>query len=117
MTATTRLYTFFHGKLVGSDQFGNKYYTEKRSPKDRTPKRWVMYNGVAEPSKVPADWHGWLHYTIDTPPSVQPRPHYRWEKSHLPNLTGTTGAYLPPGHLNKGGARSPATADYEAWKP
>ena len=116
MTITTRLYTFFHGKAVGKDQFGNVYYTEKKPRGGARPKRWVMYNGLAEASKVPAEWHGWLHYTHENPPSSHVM-HHAWEKPHTPNLTGTPGAYVPPGHLLKGGKRAPATADYEAWKP
>ena len=117
MTITTRLYTLFHGKPVGSDAFGNRYYKEKRPAKNRRQKRWVIYNGMAEPSKVPAEWHGWLHYTFDTPPDARDIPHYDWEKPHLPNLTGTPNAYAPPGHLLRGAHREPTTADYEAWKP
>ena len=26
------------------------------------------YNGLVEASKVPADWHGWLHHTETSPP-------------------------------------------------
>ena len=117
MTITTRLFNLFHGKQVGEDGFGNRYFTEKKSTKNRKPKRWVMYKGKAEPSKVPAEWHGWLHYTLDVPPSQRSVAHHAWEKQHLPNLTGTAGAYLPPGHIAKGAQRAEATADYESWKP
>ena len=117
MTITTKLYTFFNGHLVGTDQFGNRYFTEKKEPKARKAKRWVMYNGLAEPSKVPPEWHGWLHYTHDVPPSKRTISHHEWEKPHEPNLTGTPGAYVPPGHVLRGGERAPSKADYEAWKP
>ena len=117
MTITTRLYTLFNGQLIGEDQFGNRYYSEKSKPKTRRQKRWVMYRGLAEPSKVPAEWHGWLHYTLEKPPTQRSIKHHKWEKPHLPNLTGTKGAYVPPGHLLKGGQRDKTTADYEAWKP
>jgi len=117
MTITTRLYTYFHGQLVGSDQFGNRYYTVKELPEYGRAKRWVLYKGLAEPSKVPPEWHGWLHHTFDEPPDERQIPHYQWMKPHLPNLTGTKGAYVPPGHLLRGGKRSPTTSDYEAWKP
>ncbi len=118
MTMTTRLYTYFHGVAVGEDRFGNRYFQEKTAPKEGRRKRWVLYKGKAEPSKVPPEWHGWLHYTHDVaPPLEYTTGHHAWEKPHLPNLTGTAGAYLPPGHLAKGGHRAPATADYEAWKP
>jgi NADH:ubiquinone oxidoreductase subunit len=117
MTITTRLHTFFHGKPVGTDQFGNRYFTEKKTPKDRKAKRWVMYQGKAEASKVPAEWHGWLHYTLDTPPSQRTVVHHAWEKPHLPNLTGTVNAYVPSGSLLTGATRDKTTADYQAWKP
>lgn len=123
MTVTTRLYTAFFGQLVGTDQFGNRYYKKKGAAhgesgaydKRKREKRWVIYKGKAEPSKVPAEWHGWLHYTLDAP--LVSRPHQPWEKEHLPNLTGTENAYLPPGHLLKGAHRDSTTSDYEAWKP
>lgn len=115
MTITTRLYTAFFGELVGQDQFGNRYYQQKSAPKEGRRKRWVLYRGLAEPSKVPAEWHGWLHYTLEAP--LTGTPQHAWEKPHLPNLTGTGNAYLPPGHLLKGGKHAPTTSDYEAWKP
>jgi NADH:ubiquinone oxidoreductase subunit len=117
MTVTTRLYTFFCGKQVGSDQFGNRYYIERNVPRSRRRKRWVIYHGIAEPSKVPPEWHGWLHYTLDQLPATRKIPHYNWQKPHLPNLTGTKGAYVPPGHLLGGAHRSKTTSDYEPWKP
>jgi NADH:ubiquinone oxidoreductase subunit len=113
MTITTRLYTLFHGRLVGTDQFGNRYFTEKKASKG---KRWVLYKGKAEPTKVPPEWHGWLHYTLDAPLTGNVT-HYGWEKPHLPNLTGTVNAYVPPGHLLRGGHRETTTSDYEPWKP
>ena len=33
------------------------------------------------------------------------------------NATGTPAAYRPAGALERGGARAPATGDYEAWQP
>jgi NADH:ubiquinone oxidoreductase subunit len=111
MTITTRLFTLFNGKLVGEDAFGNRYFTEKKSPKQMKSKRWVLYNGLSEPSKIPAQWFGWMHYTTDVLPTETDRQPYAWEKPHLPNLTGTKNAYSPP-------AKSPVnTGDYEAWIP
>ncbi|MFZ4541406.1 MAG: NADH:ubiquinone oxidoreductase subunit NDUFA12 [Rickettsiales bacterium] len=117
MSATigTKLHTLVYGHLVGRDEFGNRYYESKRAAKGEKKRRWVMYQGIAEASKVPAAWHGWLHYTLEAPLSETKQ--YRWLKSHLPNLTGTSGRYLPPGHISKGGTREAATADYEPWTP
>lgn len=117
MTITTRLYTYFNGVLVGEDAFGNRYFTEKRQPKQGRQKRWVIYKGIAEPSKVPAKWFGWLHYTTDKIPAEKNNGHYEWEKSHLPNLTGTKNAYAPSGSLRGDGVRDKSTSDYVAWVP
>lgn len=115
-TTGTRLFTLFYGRQVGTDEFGNRYYEERRTPKDRYAKRWVVYNGVVEPSKVPAHWHGWLHHTLEKPiPEASKR--FGWQKEHKPNLTGTNARYLPAGHIEKSGARAKATADYQPWSP
>jgi NADH:ubiquinone oxidoreductase subunit len=117
MTRTTKLYTYFNGVLVGEDVFGNRYFTEKKLPKDGKAKRWVLYNGLSEPSKVPAKWFGWLHYTTNILPSIFDSVPYEWEKPHLPNLTGTKNAYAPTGSLSGSGIHAKSTADYEAWTP
>src|SRR5690606_31590293 len=74
------------GVFVGQDEFGNKYYEAKDTSDsyDGRKRRWVIYDGYAEASKVPPDWHGWLHYTFDEPPTVAPLPRKAWEKEHLP---------------------------------
>lgn len=113
MTITTALYTVLFGTHVGTDQFGNRYYTGKRRDSFGRPKRWVQYKGKAEPSSVPPEWHVWLHYTCNEVPKER----YPWQQKHHPNLTGTPSAYFPPGHLLKGGKRDKATGDYIAWTP
>lgn len=105
--------------LVGTDDTGNRYYEAKdnRDSYDGRKRRWVIYRGYAEASKVPPDWHGWLHHTFVEPPTTDPLPRRVWEKDHLPNLTGTIHAYKPQGAISRGGERQRATGDYEAWKP
>jgi NADH:ubiquinone oxidoreductase subunit len=124
MTIGTRIMTWFRGELVGSDAFGNRYYRDKshravilgggRASRER---RWVLYNGEVEASRVPPEWHAWLHHSVGEPPADGGRPKYPWQKEHIPNLTGTPAAYRPPGSLLRGGARETSTADYEAWRP
>lgn len=109
----TKLYTLFNGKLVGKDAFGNCYYQTRFGRY----KRWVAFKGIAEPSKVPAEWHGWLHYTADVTPIEQPVKKWKWIKPSLPNLTGTKGAYFPDGDLRRGGKRKKVSADYQPWQP
>lgn len=111
-TLMTQLWTWRHGQKVGEDAQGNVYYQNKDGSR-----RWVIYNGVSEASKVPAEWHGWLHRSIDgAPESFLPPPRI-WEKDSTPNATGTPYAYRPSGALEKGGQRQKATGDYEAWSP
>jgi len=121
-TFGTRLLTWLRGALVGTDAYGNRYYRlrgEKparrgggRFGRDR---RWVIYNGEPEGSKVPPEWHAWLHHMVDELP--QPRQRYPWEKDHQPNMTGTKEAYHPHGSVLRGGHRVRATGDYEPWSP
>ncbi len=62
------------GVFVGEDDYGNRYY-EARDASDSYDdhrRRWVIYRGYAEASKVPAEWHGWLHYTFDDSPATTP---------------------------------------------
>jgi NADH:ubiquinone oxidoreductase subunit len=105
------------GVFVGQDDTGNKYYEAKDNSDsyDQRKRRWVIYNGYAEASKVPPDWHGWLHYTFEEPPTEAPLMRQSWEKDHIPNLTGTVHAWRPKGAIARGGVRSPATGDYQAW--
>jgi NADH:ubiquinone oxidoreductase subunit len=107
------------GVFVGQDDRGNRYYEAKTNydSYDGRKRRWVIYKGYADASKVSPDWHGWLHYTFDEPPTVAPFALKAWEKDHLPNLTGTIHAYRPQGSLARGGDRQKATGDYEAWVP
>ena len=116
-TLGTRLYTYFAGALVGTDQFGNRYYREKSPPASRRERRWVIYHDEPEASAVPPEWQGWLTHTLADPPTVTPPVERPWIKEHLPNLTGSDAAYRPPGALEKGGHRAPATGDYEPWVP
>jgi NADH:ubiquinone oxidoreductase subunit len=111
-TPGTWLTTMLYGQAVGTDKFGNRYYQNKAGKR-----RWVIYNGTVEASRVPPDWHGWLHHTFKEPPTLAPPKIKVWELEHKPNTTGTEGAYHPEGSLAARGERPPATGDYEAWKP
>lgn len=115
MNIGTLIFTWLKGRRVGTDAEGNVYYTERPGGRPR-PRRWVMYRGgPAEASRIPPEWHAWLHYTTDAPLSVQNR--RPWQKPHLANATGTPAGYRPAGHDYKGGQRAAASGDYEAWTP
>jgi NADH:ubiquinone oxidoreductase subunit len=115
-TLNTRFHTWRHGKRVGEDQFGNVYYEGGVDSEGRT-RRWVIYNGLSEASKIPPGWHGWIHHRVATPPTAEQYRPREWEKPHRPNLTGTPGAYFPDGSLAARGQRPRVTGDYDAWTP
>ena len=114
-TAITRMITWLRGEAVGTDEYGNRYYQDRKPGPNGRRKRWVVYDGGDEASKVPPEWNAWLHYTSDDLPDGSRR--REWQKPHVPNATGTAQAYLPQGHTLRGGRRASATGDYEAWTP
>ena len=115
-TIGTSLFTARHGEHVGTDAQGNKYYRSK--PRDGRPeRRWVIYQGANDASRVPAEWHGWLHHSYDELPESHLPPAKIWQADYTPNATGTAAAYRPAGALERGGRRAAATGDYEAWTP
>lgn len=106
------------GRLAGKDLYGNKYYSAKARPGYNRERRWVVYKDNPEPSNVPAEWHGWLHYQVDEIPSNEDESSRRsWQKPHIANLTGTDKAYYPAGHELSDKPRQSATGDYEPWIP
>ncbi|EPX85605.1 NADH:ubiquinone oxidoreductase subunit NDUFA12 [Salipiger mucosus] len=109
-TLNTLLWTRRHGTPVGEDEQGNTFYQSKDGKR-----RWVIYNGEAEASRVSPAWHGWLHHTFDERPSDKPLQHKSWEKPHIENLTGTALAYAPPGSIRQ--PKPKPQQDYEAWSP
>ena len=117
MTLGTFFYTFFFGNLVGQDDYKNKYYCNSKNFLDLTSKRWVIYNGEIEASKVPSHWHAWLHKTIDIPP-IDYNHKYNWQKKHEQNHTGTINAYYPSTHpLSKQKNKKKIENEYEKWQP
>ena len=113
MTITTWLLTKIRGQIVGTDSLGNTYYQDNRRRDNGKCRRWVVYKGQVEASKIPPQWHAWLHYVIDTAPEKEKT--YDWQKPHQRNLTGTKFAHKPSHWLH--GNIEQATAGYEAWKP
>ena len=107
-TIGTFIYTLFNGKFVGKDEFGNKYYSNKKG------KRWVIYNNLVESSKIPSEWHLWIHFLTNTIPSNN-APKFDWQKKHKENLTGTVEAYNPEGSLKSDIKKD--NKKYEIWKP
>jgi NADH:ubiquinone oxidoreductase subunit len=101
---------------VGEDHLGNIYWQGGRDTHGN-PRRWVIYAGANDTSRVPPAWFAWLAHQLDTAPEQALPPPRPWQKPAMPNQTGTPLAYRPAGALEKGGRRAGATGDYEAWTP
>tara|TARA_B100001996_G_C18274663_1_gene444515 strand:- start:200 stop:556 length:357 start_codon:yes stop_codon:yes gene_type:complete len=106
-TFGTFFYTIFFGKLVGKDESGNRYYKNTKG------KRWVIYKGEINASKIDSDWFSWIHYTTNSIPSEKKQKKHSWQKPHKDNKTGTTESYRP----NKIEKKGKDFKKYENWKP
>ncbi len=89
-TLGTRINTLIFGKLVGTDQLGNKYYTDKNG------RRWVIYKNETDASNIPQELNKFSKYD--------------WQKEHKPNMTGTDKAYHPENNKNA------TKKKYNTWK-
>ena len=103
-TFGTFLKTFFFGKFVGSDQYGNKYYKSKND------ERWVVYSTNIEATKITSEWYLWIHHTIDKIPDNNTLK-FNWQKIHLENQTGTPNSHKPV-KIRKANIKK----NYETWK-
>ena len=106
-TIGTFFYTLFKGRYIGSDEFDNKYYTSSEG------KRWVIYSDRVESSKIPPEWHLWIHFLTDKKPDEKANK-FKWQKTHEENLTGTPNAYKPEGSLSSNPKKN--IKKYEVWK-
>ena len=88
-TLSTRIQTFFFGRFVGIDNFGNKYYESKSG------KRWVIYKDEIDASKIPNEWYSWMHFIKNRIEKSNNIKKYNWQKPHLSNQTGTNQSYHP----------------------
>ena len=107
-TLGTFVYTLFAGKFVGEDEFGNKYYSDSKEKK-----RWVIYKNRVESSKIPPQWHSWIHFLKRSKPSLNSSK-FPWQKEYEENLTGTKKAYKPEGSMLNDSKKS--MKKYETWK-
>ena len=85
------LVTIFFGKRKGSDCFNNTYYYSKFKLFGRQ-RRWVLYKGIVESSKVHPSWENWIRHLSDEPLKDVP---YKWSKNNVVNVTGTEYAFYP----------------------
>mgnify|MGYP006092612423 FL=1 len=104
VTLGTQIKTIFYGKFIGSDSLGNSYYESKAG------KRWVIYSGEIDASKIPIEWYSWIHFTKNKIENDHNLKKYDWQKPHLANQTGTENAY----HPNRNNEQ--IKKKYKSWK-
>jgi len=108
MSLINSFFIRLHSTKVGEDNFLNKYYLSNSMDYLGRFKRYVLYKGIEEPSKVPPMWHAWLHYMMDEiPNNVQ---NFSWQQQHTPNLTGTK---LSTTNIKK----EKSLSVYNKWQP
>jgi len=109
----TRLFTRLDGREIGRDETGNVYFQHKKQSR----RRWVIYAGNNDGSRVPPAWQLWLRGTIDELPEVALPPVRKFQTQPEPNATGTMAAFRPDGALGSGKIRPASTGDYQPWTP
>ena len=107
-TFGTFVYTLIFGRFVGEDEFGNKYYSDSKEKK-----RWVIYKKRVESTKIPPNWHSWIHFQTKNKPNLK-RQLFSWQKQHEENLTGTKRAHKPDGSMLNNEKKD--MKKYETWK-
>ena len=107
-TFGTFVYTLIFGRFVGEDEFGNKYYSDSKEKK-----RWVIYKKRVESTKIPPNWHSWIHFQTKNKPNLK-RQLFSWQKQHEENLTGTKRAHIPDCSMLNNEKKD--MKKYETWK-
>lgn len=109
----TTIFSRRHGREVGRDDEGNVYFQGRKDPA----RRWVIYNGSNDGSRVPPNWQLWLRGSIEDLPGEALPPARHFQRKPTPNLTGTIEAFRPGGALGTNRVRPASTGDYEPWTP
>jgi len=109
----TSIFSRRNGEEAGRDDAGNVYFRHRNDPS----RRWVIYSGANDSSRVPPGWNAWLRGTIDDVPEKSLPPRRAFEAPPVANLTGSDQAWRPPGSLRGAAERPAATGDYSAWTP
>ncbi|MEM8856170.1 MAG: NADH:ubiquinone oxidoreductase subunit NDUFA12, partial [Pseudomonadota bacterium] len=96
----TSFTTWLRGEAVGKDEYGNQYYRSRKGKVDPAlgvERRWVIYNGVADPTTIPPGWYRWMHHLGDTPQTENSYVAKHWEKPQEPNHSGSAAAHRHQG--------------------
>ena len=104
--------------MLVTDEIGNLYYSNNVNYNDLNAKRWVIFNGEIEASKIPPHWHAWLHKSIDIPPLNYSNINIHGKKIMKKMLTGTDKTLIIQILiLYQKTINLMHTSDYETWNP
>lgn len=113
MTLTNKIFSFLFGIMVGKDELGNCFYESKKLSRHFNRRmRWVVYNGIPEPTKIQVNWYCWLSYQSNQLPTSNRPKSYIWIQCREINLTGLN---KKRSLINLSISRFQDT--YIAWKP
>ena len=94
----------FFGKYVGSDEFGNKYYKNKKT------KDGLYMQKILKLQKLPLiGSFGYIILLTKYQQNLLKK--FKWQKSHTQNLSGSSKAYKPNKISNENKFKN-----YETWK-
>ncbi len=98
------------GTLIGTDQHGNKYYENNNYMFSRN--RFVEYPYQGrhdfDASQIPPEWHRWMQYMTDDPPTKVPPVVSKFDMEHKINSSGSPQEYVP---------YSTTLPKIQSWKP
>ncbi|XP_052781038.1 probable NADH dehydrogenase [ubiquinone] 1 alpha subcomplex subunit 12 [Mya arenaria] len=98
------------GELKGVDEFGNRYYENKKFFIGRS--RWVEFTDAVgveyDATMIPPEWRLWLQYTREENPVEKSTEPKKWFGPHVYNRTGKSDQYIP---------YSTTRPKIQAWEP
>eukprot|EP00112_Aurelia_sp_Birch-Aquarium-sp1_P016143 Seg3634.1 transcript_id=Seg3634.1/GoldUCD/mRNA.D3Y31 product="putative NADH dehydrogenase" protein_id=Seg3634.1/GoldUCD/D3Y31 len=85
------------GTLIGTDKHGNRYYENNNYMFTRN--RFVEFPYVDrlsfDATQIPPEWHRWMQYMTDDPPSKVPPVESKFDLPHEINWSGSAKEYVP----------------------
>lgn len=111
-----RLKTRLVGVAAGEDSCGQKYFRSRFKDWAGREERWVLFKGEAEASRIPPEGRAFLQHRCASLLPSGGKGGYGGAKPHLPNLTGSDAALLPPGHALRLEATRKKRPSW-AWNP
>ena len=98
MKLLVSIYLQFFGNKVGEDEYGNQFFELNRKDYLGRKKRYCLYKGIPEASKISPEWHPFMHYQIDAKNVRTTFKQYKWQKPYVPDTTLSKNKYLPKDH-------------------